>query len=141
MNSLVQTLKQIKRSYFGFHFLAQETHLITHAEAMISIHRLGHEDIFQQTLKGWFLRLKLLENIHDLNLDYTHKSPRESNWDPRSSSFWDDDRPFELYIHPVKTMYSYLVLKSYGLIEPDDIPFFEEEKLPYLADSRNPEEW
>ncbi len=136
VNSLVHTLKQIKKSYFGFHFLAQETHLLTHAEAMISLHKLGHQDLFRRSLKGWFLRLKLLETIHEINLDQTHQSPKKMNWDPRTASFWDAYGSFELNIHPIKTMFSYLSLKSFGLFSEEDARFLENEKLPYLADSR-----
>lgn len=141
VDSLVHTLRLIKKSYFGFHFLAQETHLFTHAEAMISIHKLGYHDLFKRSLKGWFLRLKLLEIIYDLNLDDTHKSPRIMDWDPRSISFWDAYDSYELNIHPIKTMFSYLNLKRCGLISYEDIQFLEKEKLPYLADSRFPDDW
>lgn len=135
-NSLVRALRQIKRSYFGFHFLSQETHLITHAEAIITLNKLGHHELFKKSLKGWYLRLHLLERIQDLNLDETHESPEACNWDPRSPSFWSAYEPYALNIHPIKTMFSYLKLKQQELFSEEDILFLERNKLLYLADAR-----
>lgn len=136
VTSLLHTLRKIKQSYIGFHFLAQETHLITHAEAIISLYQLGCHDLYRRSLKGWFLRLKLLEKVYDLKLSETHASPRKMNWDPRTLSFWDNYDSFELHIHPIKTMFSYLRLKELALFSEEDRQFLENEKLPYLADSR-----
>lgn len=138
--SLIKTLKKIKKSYFGFEFLAQETHLITHAEAMISLHALGHHDLFRRLLKGWFLRIKLLETIFDLDLKNS-QSPSKATWDPRTATFWEAYSHYQLYIHPIKTMFSYLNLKHYGLFSQEDARFMEEEKLPFMADSRFPADW
>ncbi|MEM6822642.1 MAG: hypothetical protein AAF558_11960 [Verrucomicrobiota bacterium] len=140
-NSLVNTLRRIKKSYFGFEFLAQETHLITHGEALTSIYGLGHHVVFKRLLKGWYLRLKLLEPIYELDLSVTHRSPNRMDWDPRKSSFWENYRKHQLFIHPIKTMYSYLNLKSRNLFSPTAIQFMEEEKLPFMVDSRFPDDW
>jgi len=135
-DSLVGTLRQIRRSYFGFHFLAQETHLFTHAEAMIALHKLGHPDLFRKALRGWFLRLRLLEAIFDPDVDEKLESPRACEWDPREPAFWSAYASYELNIHPIKTMFSYLSLRQDGLFSEEDARFLEEEKLPFLSDSR-----
>ena len=138
--SLVKALRKVQRTYFGFHFQAQETHLITHAEAMISLNKLGYDYIFRKSLKSWFLRLHLLEPIFDLNIPDA-VSPKMVHWDPRIADFWEQFESYELNIHPIKTMNSYLTLKDYNLFSCEDVDYLETEKLPYLADSRYPKDW
>jgi hypothetical protein len=126
-------IMKFKRIYYGLH-QGVVGHLITSAEALIQLARLGYVELARKGHGAHHVYIKLSRTSHDYDFpdrDFVPATPAANH--PLTYEYWESDLERVdnwLYGHRLKYVYSFYELMR-TLDFPDDMPTYEKQ-LAYL---------